>query len=418
MIAAHAARLAGRVCDYDDAASASDVLAVELLQQRRRVPAPARVVPLFETSRDLQNAGGVLDELLAHAVVPRAHRRTAGSDDRLFGLGQRRRPPRRRLGSLQGAGRDRRRLQRSTASRSRCSTAAAAASDGAADRRTWRIQSQPPGSIDGTLRVTEQGEMIQALFGLPDIAVRTMEVYTTGTLEAWLTPARRRRTNGVTRMDRLAGDARGRYRAIVYDDRASSTTSAPRRRKPNSRDITSAAARRGAAAGTGVASLRAIPWQFAWTQTRLMLAPGSASRKRSSAAVARGERDALRDVSRVAALPVGDRADRDGARQGRCADRRRVRPSARADASAAAWRGAARPPGSAIRRCSRDRPCASCSSPTLSSAARSTSATRTSIRSISCRSSCCAASHASRPSRAHGAAVTINGVAAGMRNAG
>ena len=53
------------------------------------------------------------------------------------------------------------------------------------------IQSQPPGSIDGTLRVTEQGEMIQALFGLPDIALRTMEVYTTGTLEAWLTPAPR-----------------------------------------------------------------------------------------------------------------------------------------------------------------------------------------------------------------------------------
>ncbi len=51
------------------------------------------------------------------------------------------------------------------------------------------LQSQPPGSIDGTLRVTEQGEMLQALFGLPDIAVRTLEVYTTGTLEAWLTPA-------------------------------------------------------------------------------------------------------------------------------------------------------------------------------------------------------------------------------------
>ena len=53
------------------------------------------------------------------------------------------------------------------------------------------LQSQPPGSMDGTLRVTEQGEMLQALFGFPDIAVRTMEVYTTGTLEAWLAPVRR-----------------------------------------------------------------------------------------------------------------------------------------------------------------------------------------------------------------------------------
>ncbi len=51
------------------------------------------------------------------------------------------------------------------------------------------ILSQPAGSIDGTLRVTEQGEMLQSLFGLPDIALRTLEVYTSGTLEAWLAPA-------------------------------------------------------------------------------------------------------------------------------------------------------------------------------------------------------------------------------------
>src|SRR5205807_9586526 len=50
------------------------------------------------------------------------------------------------------------------------------------------IQSQPPGSIDGTLRVTEQGEMIQAKFGLADIAVRTMEVYTAATGGARLEP--------------------------------------------------------------------------------------------------------------------------------------------------------------------------------------------------------------------------------------
>ena len=40
---------------------ASDVLAVELLQKEARVAAPLRVVPLFETSRDLQNAGAVVD---------------------------------------------------------------------------------------------------------------------------------------------------------------------------------------------------------------------------------------------------------------------------------------------------------------------------------------------------------------------
>ena len=48
------------------------------------------------------------------------------------------------------------------------------------------IQSQPPGSIEGRLRVTEQGEMIQAQFGLPEIAARTLELYTTATLGATL----------------------------------------------------------------------------------------------------------------------------------------------------------------------------------------------------------------------------------------
>src|SRR5688572_29889877 len=47
------------------ASRASDVLAVELLQRAAGVAAPLRVVPLFETSRDLQNAGDIIDTLLA-----------------------------------------------------------------------------------------------------------------------------------------------------------------------------------------------------------------------------------------------------------------------------------------------------------------------------------------------------------------
>ena len=47
------------------ASRASDVLAVEYLQRAARAPAPLRVVPLFETSRDLQNAAGVMESLLA-----------------------------------------------------------------------------------------------------------------------------------------------------------------------------------------------------------------------------------------------------------------------------------------------------------------------------------------------------------------
>ena len=68
------------------------------------------------------------------------------------------------------------------------------------------MQSQPPGSIDGRLRVTVQGEMIQAQFGLADIAVRTLEVYATSVLEATLAPAARAAAGVARPMERLAAD--------------------------------------------------------------------------------------------------------------------------------------------------------------------------------------------------------------------
>ena len=90
----------------------SDVLAVELLQREFGVARPLRVVPLVETADDLRQAGSMLAPAAVGAVVPRAHQRPPGSDDRLLGLGQGRRPVRRRVGAVQGAGGDRRGLPR------------------------------------------------------------------------------------------------------------------------------------------------------------------------------------------------------------------------------------------------------------------------------------------------------------------
>jgi phosphoenolpyruvate carboxylase len=133
------------------------------------------------------------------------------------------------------------------------------------------VQSQPPGSIRGTLRTTEQGEMLQAKFGVVDIAIRTLEVYTTATLEAALTPRPSPKPEWRDCMDRVAGRARSAYRSVVYDDPRFIPyfrTATPEQELANIR-IGSRPARR--APDAGVQSLRAIPWQFAWTQTRLML---------------------------------------------------------------------------------------------------------------------------------------------------
>jgi phosphoenolpyruvate carboxylase len=161
--------------------------------------------------------------------------------------------------------------------------------------------------------VTEQGEMIQALFGLPDIAVRTMEVYTSGTLESWLVPSPPPRPEWRGCMDRLAADARATFRGYVYEQprfldyfRAATPVtelsevhigSRPARRQlpPETRDLPPEG---GSHLSAGVGSLRAIPWQFAWTQTRLLLGSWLGLEDAFANAFARGETDELRRMYR------------------------------------------------------------------------------------------------------------------------
>jgi len=114
--------------------------------------------------------------------------------------------------------------------------------------------------------------MIQAKFGLVDIALRTLEVYTTATVEATVAPQAPPPKEWRTCMDKLAAEARKTYRSIVYDDPRfipyfQTATPEP---ELGAMNIGSRPPRR--AKGGGVESLRAIPWQFAWTQTRLLLA--------------------------------------------------------------------------------------------------------------------------------------------------
>jgi phosphoenolpyruvate carboxylase len=251
----------------------SDVLAVELLQREAGVTPPRRVVPLFETARDLQGAASMIDALLS---IPWYRDRVMSNEGRLevmVGYSD----------SAKDAGRlaaawDLYKAQESIVAASRAHGVpitlfhGRGGSVGRGGGPTHlAIRSQPPGSIDGTLRVTEQGEMIQAKFGLPGIALRTLEVYTTATLEATLgrpspvDPAWR------ASMDRVASAARDAFREIVYDDprfmeyfRAATPES-----ELDSINIGSRPARRDRQ--DALKALRAIPWQFAWTQTRLLL---------------------------------------------------------------------------------------------------------------------------------------------------
>ena len=270
---------------------AEDVLAVDALQRHAAMTHPQRIVPLFETADDLAAAGDVLRSLFAdQAYLKRIGRRQevmVGYSDSAKDAG--------RFSAAWALYRAQETIVRVCAEHGVAVTLfhGRGGSVGRGGGPTYvAIQSQPPGSVNGTLRVTEQGEMIQAKFGLPEIAMRTLEVYTTATLEATVRPPNGPKAEWRAAMERLYADGREAYRAVVRGDGRFVDYFRQATPEPELRTmaIGSRPARRPSASGDeGVDSLRAIPWQFAWTQTRLLLASWLGVEAALDGVVSRGE---------------------------------------------------------------------------------------------------------------------------------
>jgi phosphoenolpyruvate carboxylase len=137
----------------------------------------------------------------------------------------------------------------------------------------------PPGSVHGGIKITEQGEIVSQNFGLLSIAERSLELMLSGVLlhrfEDWradLQPGEEARFRQV--MDRLAAEALPCYRSLVYgsgDLFKLFLETTPVRELADVRFGSRPAYR--AAGDETIEGIRAIPWVFGWTQTRLML-PG------------------------------------------------------------------------------------------------------------------------------------------------
>jgi phosphoenolpyruvate carboxylase len=131
---------------------------------------------------------------------------------------------------------------------------------------------------------------------VPDIAVRTMAVYTTATLEATLAPAAQATPEWRAAMEGISERARSSYRAVVFDDPRfveyfHTATPDP---ELHAVQIGSRPASRGG--GAGVESLRAISWQFAWTQTRLLLPAWLGVDEALEASIASGDAPLLKTM--------------------------------------------------------------------------------------------------------------------------
>jgi len=274
---------------------ASDVLAVELLQKEAGVERPLRVVPLFETITDLRNADSIISTLLD---LPWYRSRIDGKIEVMVGYSDSSKDGG-RLASAWELYQAQERLVVLCRERNVQLTLfhGRGGSIGRGGGPTHiAIRAQPAGSVDGRLRVTEQGEMIQWKFGTPDIAERSLELYWSAILEATLAPPAAPSDAFRARMDSLAKRSMEAYREVTRDPSfVPYFRTATPEIELSSLQIGSRPARR--KSGGGLESLRAIPWMFAWTQTRLMLPAWLGIETALGEAIDEGAVDELRAMS-------------------------------------------------------------------------------------------------------------------------
>jgi len=233
---------------------------------------PLDVAPLFETVADLDHAGETLTALLDDPLY-RAHVTTRG-DRQIVMLGYSDSSKQSGLTASRWALYQAEADLQATADDAGVELTLFHGRGGTAGRGGSKpragILAEPPGVVRGRLRVTEQGEIIHAKYGLRGIALRTLELMTGAVLEASAVGALRDepRPGWAAAMDTAAAAGQAAYRSLVYDDPDFHTYF--RLATPidiiEGLDIGSRPATR--RAGAGVEDLRAIPWVFAWVQNR------------------------------------------------------------------------------------------------------------------------------------------------------
>jgi len=271
----------------------SDVLAVLVLAKEAGLYQPAvgarelvarlRVAPLFETIEDLRRAPGVLSRLLENRAYAPVWKAQGNLQEVMVGYSDSCKD-----GGILTSSWE---LHKSQEALSKIARGHGAelllfhGRGGSVGRGGGpsheAILAQPRGTLRGRIKITEQGEVVSTKYGLPEIALRSLEVATSAVIEASLdsgdevVPSEDERMARFREvMEELSHTAFSSYRSVVADTSGFSRYfldatpveelehlhigSRPARRKKRS---------------TSLADLRAIPWVFGWTQSRHLL-PG------------------------------------------------------------------------------------------------------------------------------------------------
>ena len=259
------------------ATSAADVLAVELLLAEAGAgadrPNCKRIVPLFETLDDLTNGPSSLEKLFSsEGYLERVQHRqeimvgysdSAKDAGRLAAWWAQYEGQEKMLAVCQQFGVE------PTFFHGKGGTVGRGGNP-----ETYRaILAHPPDTIQGRFRVTEQGEMITFNFGEPKIAERTLDIFTAAILRDHVGSSEERKVEDKWRqtMAKLSELSCAAYRKVVREtpDFVPFFRKATPELELAALNVGSRPAKRNPTGG--VESLRAIPWIFAWEQTRLSL---------------------------------------------------------------------------------------------------------------------------------------------------
>ena len=238
------------------------------------------VVPLFETIEDLRNAAPIMREFYALPGIAALVQRSSGEQDIMLGYSD----------SNKDGG-----IFTSNWELYRAEIALVELFDELAASHPIRLRmfhgrggtvgrgggpsyeailAQPPGTVRGQIRLTEQGEVIGSKYANPEIGRRNLETLVAATLEATLLQPTKSATKAfLDAATELSGNSMAAYRALVYETPGFTEyffSSTPIREIAELNIGSRPASRK---ASQRIEDLRAIPWGFSWGQCRLTL-PG------------------------------------------------------------------------------------------------------------------------------------------------
>tara|TARA_B100002051_G_C16741171_1_gene644413 strand:+ start:1231 stop:3921 length:2691 start_codon:yes stop_codon:yes gene_type:complete len=250
--------------------SASDILSVLFLQKEAKISERLRVVPLFETLDDLKNAKSIMKKLFSLSWYRKSIK---NRQEIMIGYSD----------SSKDAGKlsaswHQYKLQEEVlkiAKKYKIELTFFHGRGGSAGRGGGPIQatlrSQPPGSVNGKIRITDQGEVIQQKYGYEPLAKYNLCSYIGAVMQATLNPPPNPKDKWRSLIQKMSEISTNSYRKNINENSdfiryfktvtphialgKLSIGSRPSKRKNVD----------------NIKSLRAIPWVFAWTQIRLML---------------------------------------------------------------------------------------------------------------------------------------------------